>query len=394
MASALLSSKSSFCPRLVETAEEFIDIALLGDHMDDVVVLKDGLKKLGMENAMPKDILAGVAKSSTVREFLDTLSPDRLQHLKGRIYYSRQGKWELGKEKELKRSSKGEKLETLKSKKDELARNKEIRDDHMYLAEMRYIEKYRHHPSDEWAKTLLTKDVRDCVSPNEGEATVYWDRYDEGVFIGGHESGSPLHVDQVSWSNIGKNWSGYKVMALWKYGVSSFPILDKHLRQLFVNGSGAEQMAALKDVCKLVLVSPGDVFLFSGANAHTVMSIGDALSLTAYESFVNLNPRHTEVFLDTATENHFEDCWPDEEVLEDIKEEVAESLANMTFMAERGVKPLSPKTKHLASFEACRRLLCADKWVNKCFLETTGVSKRPCVCNNVGDQSSSADDCG
>ena len=52
-------------------------------------------------------LVKGVAKSSTVREFLDTLSPDRLQHLKGRIYYSRQGKWELGKEKELKRSSKG-----------------------------------------------------------------------------------------------------------------------------------------------------------------------------------------------------------------------------------------------------------------------------------------------
>ena len=29
-------------------------------------------------------------------------------------------------------------------------------------------------------------------------------RYDEGAFIGGKDSGSPLHVDQVSWSNVGK----------------------------------------------------------------------------------------------------------------------------------------------------------------------------------------------
>ena len=293
------------------------------------------------------------------------------------------------------RLSKGEKLDTLKSKKVELARNSEIRDQHMYLAEMRFTTKYRHHPSDEWVKTLLAKDVRDYITPNESEATVYWDRYDEGVFVGGHESGSPLHVDQVSWSNIGKNWCGYKVMALWKYGTGSFPTLDKHLRQLFVKGCGAEQMAALKEVCKLVLVSPGDVFLFSGANAHTVMSIGEALSLTAYESFVNLNPRHTEVFLDTATGNHFDECWPDEEVLDDIKEEVAESLANMQYMVDRGSTPLKQKTKHLASFEACRRLLLADERVNKCFLETTGVSKRPCICNHIDEdkaRSSSTDD--
>jgi hypothetical protein len=36
----------------------------------------------------------------------------------------------------------------------------------------------------------------------------YWDVWDEGVFVGGAFSGSPLHVDQVSWSNIGKNFIG------------------------------------------------------------------------------------------------------------------------------------------------------------------------------------------
>lgn len=45
-------------PTFLTTAEEFIDAVLLGDHMDDVVVLSDGLKKLDMENAMPKDILS------------------------------------------------------------------------------------------------------------------------------------------------------------------------------------------------------------------------------------------------------------------------------------------------------------------------------------------------
>ena len=45
-------------PTVVDTAQEFIDAVLLGDHMDDVIVLPDGLKKLEMENAMPKDIVA------------------------------------------------------------------------------------------------------------------------------------------------------------------------------------------------------------------------------------------------------------------------------------------------------------------------------------------------
>lgn len=84
-------------------------------------------------------------------------------------------------------------------------------------------------------------------------------------------------------------------MALWKYGPETFPFLDEHLRRLFVKGCSSDQLQTLELACKLVLVEPGDVFLFSGANAHTVMSVGPELSLTAYESFVNLNPRNVKV---------------------------------------------------------------------------------------------------
>ena len=84
-------------------------------------------------------------------------------------------------------------------------------------------------------------------------------------------------------------------MALWKYGPASFDFLDVHLRELFVDGCPVDQIATLKDACKLVVVAPGDVFIFSGANPHVVMSTGEDLSLTAYESFCNLNPRHVEV---------------------------------------------------------------------------------------------------
>ena len=38
----------------------------------------------------------------------------------------------------------------------------------------------------------------------------------------------------------------------------------------------------------------GDVYLFSGANAHTVLCVGERPSLAAYESFVNLNVRYVQ----------------------------------------------------------------------------------------------------
>ena len=43
---------------------------------------------------------------------------------------------------------------------------------------------------------------------------------------------------------------------------------------------------------KLALVGPGDVFVFTGGAAHTVLSSSQELSCTTYESFVPLGERH------------------------------------------------------------------------------------------------------
>ena len=47
-------------PRIVDTAEEFLREVLTGDHLDRVVVLRDGCRKLGLaaEDVLPQDILA------------------------------------------------------------------------------------------------------------------------------------------------------------------------------------------------------------------------------------------------------------------------------------------------------------------------------------------------
>jgi hypothetical protein len=41
---------------VVESVEDFMDELLFGDHMDTAVVLKDGIRKLDMDDAMPVDI--------------------------------------------------------------------------------------------------------------------------------------------------------------------------------------------------------------------------------------------------------------------------------------------------------------------------------------------------
>lgn len=363
-------------PTVVETAKEFVQEVLLGKHLDDVIVLKNGLTKLDMWDAIPQDFLDAVKSSSTVREFLDKLSDERKRELKTRLYYTETGKWKYGKEKELRKDAQGNSLLSVKEKLDEINRRKEISDNHMYVAELRYIDKYRHPTGNDFTRTFLRRDMKDYVSPDEADCMLYWDRFDEGVFVGGHESGSPVHVDQVSWSNVGKNWNGYKVVAIWKYGKETYPFLDDYLRRLFVADCPKEELATLNDACKIVLVEPGDVFLFSGANAHTVMSVGDELSLTAYESLVNLNKVHCEVFVDTATGLHFEECWPDDDTLDDIKQEVVDALEDMQIMIDKGVPPLTRGSNHFRAFEECSKILWQDPFIRGS-MKGKGLAKFP-----------------
>ena len=96
--------------------------------------------------------------------------------MKGRVYYSKAGKWRLGEEKELRKNSDGRVLETLEDKMLEVQKRTDLQDRHMYLTEVRYTNKYRHEQSGDWVKTLLTLDVKDCLSPRQVDCMPYWDR--------------------------------------------------------------------------------------------------------------------------------------------------------------------------------------------------------------------------
>ena len=85
--------------------------------------------------------------------------------------------------------------------------------------------------------------------------------------------------------------------------------------------------AMLRSACRVALVEPGDVFLFSGAQAHATLVLGDELCLGAYESFISLSPLHDQVFLHTnCAAMHYEECHAEAIDLKDIRSAAVEDM--------------------------------------------------------------------
>jgi hypothetical protein len=145
-------------------------------------------------------------------------------------------------------------------------------------------------------------------------------------------------------------------MALWAYGPPSFDMLDENLRMMFVNRKNGPQMDVLRSACKVVIARPGDLFLFSGANPHTVMCMGDGLSLTAYESFVNLNHAHAEAFAGTRGPDHFQECWADLTDVEDIFDDSIDAVEDALEYADRN--PVAPR--FTTALQKCIGTLATD----------------------------------
>merc|ERR1719471_413933 len=115
----------------------------------------------------------------------------------------------------------------------EYVQDKKFNTDNLYLTELRYKNKYSHPITGESTKTACTKDGKDVLGEQADYGTLYWDRYDTGIFIGNSGSGMGLHSDQVFWSNFGKQWSGYKLLGLWEAGPTSVELLETHRHKVF-----------------------------------------------------------------------------------------------------------------------------------------------------------------
>ena len=147
---------------------------------------------LGHDEVLPAKLQLAARCSADVRSFLSSLEEDLLEALRGRVYCTSLDDRE---EFELKKGADGAPLDTLLDKRRALAA--EDPDTCAYVGELRRATKYRHELDGRWAKTVLKADVKDWLGQVVADAMPYWDRYDEGVFVGGRFAGSPMHVDQA-----------------------------------------------------------------------------------------------------------------------------------------------------------------------------------------------------
>ncbi|CAK9069892.1 Thiamine biosynthetic bifunctional enzyme TH1 [Durusdinium trenchii] len=212
-------------------------LALAREAKAQMCVLRGGLRKLGLSDSLPKALVeACKTQTSTVEA---VLSSERLigEELDGDVFVwgAEQGaSW--CKRREIRGGSLRRRLEEAQ---------KEVEGSLLYMAELSKATKRPHHLTGEPCRTLTLRDVKDLQLPplgdHEGLELPMWDRGHS--FVGGRGVGSCLHVDQAWWSNIAKNYTGYKLVAVW----SNCDVLQLK-GQLFRRPLSKEQTDALRKV--------------------------------------------------------------------------------------------------------------------------------------------------
>lgn len=235
----------------------------------------------------------------------------------------------------------------------------------VYVAEMRLRHGVIHPVDGEKVKTVCLRDMKDVLGPYS-TWSLYWDRYDEGLFAGGKWSGKGMHIDQVLWSNVGKHWSGYKLVAAWPKGSVSKEVAEEFFDVVFCPPLSEREVATLHRAAKVVLLRPGDVYLFSGGVAHTVICVSDELCLGAYESIVTLNPIHVAHFLHTGDaegDYNLEKFAMSPKELKETKEDILDQLEDAAEQFQNGgpLKALRPGDKHSATWTTLLQKLDCDE---------------------------------
>lgn len=286
-------------PRVVESAAEFLRELLLGSPSGpgDFVVLPRGTELLGLgyEETLPSDLRQALDGCSSACDFVARVG-DRVALLERyRACFKYIGPSDGRAQRRIlpgRRVSLGERVVETRR----LMASGKVDPALVYVTELKLQRPSRHPVSNALVKTVCMRGVKDVLGPYAAW-TLYWCQRDEGLFVGSKPSGTGVHVDQVLWSNVGKNWRGYKLIASWPAGAVSERMLRDFGRMLLHPPLSDRERSALAQAAKVVLVRPGDVFFFSGASAHTSLCVSEGISVTAYESFVSLHPANVELLL-------------------------------------------------------------------------------------------------
>jgi len=271
-------------PEIVDDVSSFLSFLCYGDHSAaQMCVLRGGLQKLGLADSLHPAFLdavrRGVDAVECVAEVIDKNLAGWCNGLDGDVFC-----WPSGSStrQTIKHGTMRKRLERCL----EQTRNGAV----AYIAELSHDNKSPHCLTGEKCRALTTRDMRDSV----GGRLPMWDR--GHCFVGGEGVGSCLHVDQAWWSNIAKNFLGYKLVALWGPDEAEVA-LAKCEGQLMRRPLSQEQCEVLCLASRVALMQPGDIVSFTGGLPHVAMVVGDGLNVTAYESFVNFHPRSAELLL-------------------------------------------------------------------------------------------------
>jgi len=311
----------SKAPIVLQDLEEFRKRLFCEDFTTEAIILEDGVKKLGLQKVIPDDLEHIIFRHKSVLDLLESFTGEMFEKYAGKICFVR----ENGKDEE-------PRMDHLKSQV-QYIKDKEYNTENLYLTELRYKNKYSHPITNESTKTACKKDGKDVLGEQATYGSLYWDRFDTGIFIGNDGSGMGLHSDQVFWSNFGKQWSGYKLLGVWEPGKTTVDLLDQHRHKIFAKppygALGDAELEWVRRCHRVCLLKPGDVMIFTAAGAHMAINMCDEenLAVSAYESFVTFNPRHIELFLLTGHEDwHHTSFTMEEEAVYDIRDDMLDHI--------------------------------------------------------------------
>ena len=297
----------------VHTPEEFLRAVLVADHLDNVVIFPHGTSAFNLtwEETAPPDmqqLLAGRRNGADVAQgLLD--EPGMLDRYDWRLDVSggQHMDFSSGHCSDESSDSACEPTQEEASEFRQLLANilaevekGALEPQELYFAEVAHRRAVaRPGVSGEKRASIFSLDFKDVLG-RYGLWNLHWANTDAGLFVGGRFSGTALHVDRSLWSDVGKNFQGYKLLAVWpvgSVGAEALAASGSNYQELFRPPLDAERLRILRTAAKVTLLRPEDVYLFSGGVPHCVLCISeDELCLGSYESGVTLHPRHVQLW--------------------------------------------------------------------------------------------------
>lgn len=345
-------------PQVAHSVEDFMQALLFEPQLDRIVVLPNGISLLKQQDGIPQALREAVAASTNLRACLQKLTSGEPK-FRGRVWHYAT----KGKESEVKIKGRSrcltQKVKALWEQEDD---GQVPRDAPLYLSELRWIDKVPHPIAhDEIVKTATNIDIYDCTPLSR--KMPLWERSEGGIFVGERCSGSGIHIDQGLWSDVGRNWCGFKLFAIWPFSERHTVIEQAGKGRMFHLPLIPEDEALLKRAKSIALLRPGDVFTFSGAQPHTALCVGDGLNVCAFESFVPAHPDAVRTLVRSNIKDmHPKTFWMDHDDLDELYEDVVDNI-------QRALRDDSTDADLRSKLEACVQAMrengdayCRELW--------------------------------